>query len=64
MTSFFLYLFLAGQCPIQVPGPGYDSYDECDKAGQVEIVRWGLVHRHSPAFAWCVKGGSNEPRVQ
>ena len=56
---FFLYLFLAGQCPIEVPGH-YPTLEECQQAGQVEVARWFIVHHNSPAFAWCVRGGESD----
>ena len=56
MAKYFLYLFLAGHSPLEVPG-FFNTLDECAEAGQREVARWALVHTQSPGFAWCVKGG-------
>lgn len=59
MTHFFLYLFLAGQSPIAVPGH-FDTLEACERAGDWEVARFKLIHSHSPAYPWCIEGGIDD----
>lgn len=53
---WWLYLYLLGQCPVEIPGH-FETLAECRAAGDKAVQDFKNIHKHAPAFAWCVQGG-------
>jgi len=56
MVCYVLYIFLGGQCPLQVH-QCFDTLAACETAGQDEVARWHLSHHSAAGFPWCIKEG-------
>lgn len=58
---WWLYLYLGAAGVIAVPGH-FDTKTECRAAGDKAVSDYKDVHKHSAAFAWCIKGGKADLR--
>ena len=51
---FCLYLYLGALGVLEL-SCDFDSFIRCMEHGNAEVAKFRAVHKHSPAFAWCVK---------